>query len=166
MDKTLLRRQIIARVLPTRSNQKFKHPYGCFNFWFWVEWFGHLQRMLQKVRNQVDFGSVSAPKSLRVTRSVGKADRANPVAPQLDWCEAIAAAPIREYTIRKIIKTEFLSPRVFIDFSYCVSRHPVAPTKVNEMPFGASFCLVSNIFTEFESQQIKICKFFQLSNFL
>jgi hypothetical protein len=29
---------------------------------------------------------------------------------------------IRRYTIRKIIKTEFLSPRVFIDFSYCVSR--------------------------------------------
>ena len=29
---------------------------------------------------------------------------------------------IRRCTIRKIIKTEFLSPRVFIDFYYCVSR--------------------------------------------
>ncbi len=29
---------------------------------------------------------------------------------------------IRRCTIRKIIKTEFLSPRVFIDFSYWASR--------------------------------------------
>ena len=29
---------------------------------------------------------------------------------------------IREYTITKIIKMEFLSPRIFIDFCYCVSR--------------------------------------------
>ena len=35
------------------------------------------------------------------------------------------AWPIREYTIRKIIKTEFLSPRVFIDFYCCVSRRRV-----------------------------------------
>ena len=45
----------------------------------------------------------------------------------VDRCER-SAAPIREYTIRKIIKTEFLPQRVFIDFSYCVSRpHPLPP---------------------------------------
>ena len=49
------------------------------------------------------------------------------------FCKRSAAKPsryppersawrIREYTNRKIIKTEFLSPRVFIDFYYCVSR--------------------------------------------
>ena len=36
---------------------KIQPPKGGGNFWFVVEWFNHLQRTLQKVRNQVDCGS-------------------------------------------------------------------------------------------------------------
>jgi hypothetical protein len=62
-------------------------------------------------------------------------DRCEHRAPQnlKNFVGDICAAPIREYTIRKIIKTEFLFPRVFIDFYYCVSRrthsHQKMPTK-------------------------------------
>jgi len=113
-----------ARKLHTERNQKFKHHFGCFYFWFWVERFVHLQRMLQKVRNQVDL------------RSNAHANRYG--------LRAVSAKPterIREYTIRKIIKTEFLSPRVFIDFSCCVSRHTAAPTKIDNRSFQSSFLL-------------------------
>jgi len=45
---------------------------------------------------------------------------------------------IRRCTIRKIIKTEFLSPRVFIDFSYCASRR-LGKINLKNPPDGGFF---------------------------
>ena len=47
---------------------------------------------------------------------------------------------IRRCTIRKIIKTEFLSPRVFIDFSYCASRR-LGKLNLKNPPDGGFFDL-------------------------
>ena len=49
---------------------------------------------------------------------------------------------IRRYTIRKIIKTEFLSPRVFIDFSYCVSRTGTISAMNRKMTHGVVFLFI------------------------
>jgi hypothetical protein len=47
---------------------------------------------------------------------------------------------IRRCTIRKIIKTEFLSPRVFIDFSYWASRR-LGKFNLKNPPDGGFFDL-------------------------
>ena len=85
--------------------------------------------MLQKVRNQVDLQS-NAPANRYGLRAVS----------------AKPTERIREYTIRKIIKTEFLFPRVFIDFYYCVSRHPAAPTIISKLAHQGKFSFVFQYF--------------------
>ena len=101
--------------------------------------------MLQKVRNQVDL------------RSIAPANRYG--------LRAVSAKPterIREYTIRKIIKTELLSPRVFIDFYYCVSRHPAAPTKIDKPVDKGGFELEKQYFHRVRKLGFRKLQFFSI----
>ena len=72
------------------------------------------------------------------------------------------AWPIREYTIKKILKNR--SSRDFFDFIYCVSRtHPLPPKDTPHFK-SAVFCWISNTFNGSKISYSKNTEFHKSSN--